>query len=108
MYGLNQGVLHEVYSAQELVIAEVCHRQGPVCRDYVNDLASAIVTYLITGMPGARDRFNMMRADDFANENVRQATVIILDQMRSYVSKDRGRISRLARVSSYVNQSQVA
>lgn len=107
MYGLNQGVLHEVPMATEGAKAEVCHRQGPSCYGYVNDLASAIVTYLFTGITGSRDRFNPMHAEDFTDNNVRQATVIILDYLRPMCNK-RKRVSRLARISRYVNQPQVA
>lgn len=103
VYGLNQGVLHEVMVATEGAIAEVCHFQGSVCSRYVNDFSSAVVTYVLTGISTARDRFNPMHKDDFADENVQRATAIIAKYLR-HICNDRGRVSRLARIMSLVDQ----
>lgn len=107
MYGLNQGVLLEVLRATDGATAEVCNVQGTKCFDYVGDLAAAITTYVLIDIPNARDRFNPKRAEDFADENVRQATVIIA-QYLSHMCQKRGRKSRLDRIMSLVNQQQVA
>lgn len=107
MYGLNQGVLHEVLMATEGCIAEVCHDQGPACFSFVNDLACTIVGYVLTGTMQIRDKFNLMHAEDYADENVRRAVVTILQYLRSMCNK-RERVSRLARITSFVDQYQVA
>ncbi|MDQ5982290.1 MAG: hypothetical protein QG549_287 [Patescibacteria group bacterium] len=107
MYGLNQGVLHEVLMTTEGSIAEVCHNQGTSCYGFVNDLACVIVSYVLTGTVQTRDRFNPMHAETFTDDNVRRATATIVQYLRPMCNK-RKRASRLARISTYVNQSQVA
>ena len=107
MYGLNTAVLHEVAIATEGAIAEVCNKQGPSCDSYVNDLASVVVTYVLTGIANARDRFNPMHKGDFSDEGVRQATITISQYLR-HMCNDRGRVSRLARIMSLVDQHQAA
>ena len=107
MYGLNTAVLHEVAIATEGAIAEVCNKQGPSCDSYVNDLANATVTFVLTGIHHPGTRYDPMCDDGYRDENIRRATDTIADYLLD-MCDDLERAIRLARLWNLAGRNKAA